>query len=199
MNTHFHACVRHLNIQWNKNIQTECYVLLSELQTKCYTSSAQEKKHDCHVQWTRSQVADSATTKRKDKNVFFFSSWTNFAEGDYDARSEKTKELVFFPNTKFAEHASTKGEAWFFWCYSSNSDRISQKEHIQNAKRKFFFVFFFKLERNRRRKHQTRSAKFFFVFLFQIAFRKTQTKTQSKKKFCSFLFFFSSNLEEGAD
>ena len=40
-----------------------------------------KKEHACRAQRTRSQIADSATTKSEHKNVFFFSSLAHFAEG----------------------------------------------------------------------------------------------------------------------
>ena len=152
MNTHFHAWIRHLNIQWNKNIQTECYIQLSKLQIKNATRQALRKKeHVCRAQRTRSQIADSATTKSERKNVFFFSSLAHFAEGALRRAKLENKRVGIFSNTQFfsvfflswnvIEHASTKREAQFFFRFYV-SDLISKKRKRKRKAKRFCSFFF---------------------------------------------------------
>ena len=137
MNTHSHAWVRHLSIQWNKNIQTECYILLAVLQTKCYTSSAQKKRT-----WFSRSTNTIASSRqrnheeRRQKRLFLFFLSTFWRRCNTTREARKQKICYFFPNPHFAEHASTKREAWFFFRFSL-SDRIAQ-----NATWKIYFFMF---------------------------------------------------------
>ena len=174
MNTHFHAWIRHLNIQWNKNIQTECYILLSKLQTKCYTSSA-KKKRTCLSRSTNT-LASSRQRNHEERRQkrFFLSSWAHFAEGALRRAKLENKRVgsFFSPTRNLQNTLAPNANRDFFCCYCSNSDRILQKEQIQNAKRKIFFSYF-SLSWNVIEDASTkRKARFFLFFFFRSHFAK---------------------------
>jgi len=126
-----------------------------------HVKRSEKKEHGSHAQRTRSQVADSATTKSKDKNVFFFSPWAHSAEGAIRRAKHETRgaKIFFFIMTEGADTAMARARCAKRENVFLHSDSRSKHSEGAGTKRE---AGKFVLHSDRRRGHEARSGKFFF-------------------------------------
>ena len=184
MNTHFHACTRHLNIQWNKNIQTECYVLLSKLQTKCYASSAQ-KKHCYHV--PRARLRNALLYSEAWRAEFFFFVFALLFHFAIDKEAVIRRRTIFFLCVFVwpRRQRETKTTRFLDRALLARLRFCRMRWHETRSKNKNrFAAALFRLASSRQRNHEERRAKTktCFSFLFEHILQKVQYDARSSKK-----------------